>query len=363
MSLLKNGKRVGVAAPSHRAIHNLLDEVERVAAAEGVSFTGLKKRSTSEETVYKGRFITSESNNKVCEESDAQLVAGTAWLFARSAFDQQFDYLFLDEAGQTSLADTVAVATAARNIVLLGDPQQLPHVTQSPHPEGSGRSVLEHLLGDASTVAEDRGIFLANSWRMHPDVCRFVSDLSYDGRLVSAPGCERQGVRSSGLSGTGLRYVPVEHQHNAQQSPEEAEAIGSIVAKLLDGSATVTERDGPERALTAADILVVAPYNMQVRSLREQLPPEIEVGTVDKFQGREAAVVLFSMTSSSGDDVPRGLEFLFNRNRFNVAISRAKCLSVLVCSPCLLESRCQTVEQLRLVNAVCRFVEASGTPR
>ena len=357
MSLLKAGRRVGVTAPSHRAIHNLLEEVERVSLAEGFEFKGIKKRSTSDETVFDGRFITSESSNPVCEKADAQLIAGTGWLFARSAFDQCLDYLFIDEAGQTSLADTVAVGTAARNIVLLGDPQQLPHVTQSPHPDGSGCSVLEHLLGDAATIAEDRGIFLAKTWRMHPDVCGFVSELSYDGRLVSAAGCERQRVDAPVLDGTGLRYVPVEHQHNAQQAPEEAAVVARLVKTLLDGAATVTDRNGTARPLTAADILVITPYNMQVRCLRELLPPAVEVGTVDKFQGREAAVVFFSMTSSSGDDVPRGLEFLFNQNRFNVAVSRAKCLSVLVCSPRLLESRCHTVDQLRLVNAVCRFVQ------
>jgi superfamily I DNA and/or RNA helicase len=190
-------------------------------------------------------------------------------------------------------------------------------------------------------------------------VCRFVSELSYDGRLASAAGCDRQRVDTPGLSGTGLRYVPVEHQGNAQQSAEEAAAIATLVKSMLNDSSTVIDRDGNERRLTAADILVVAPYNMQVRGLRELLPADVEVGTVDKFQGREAAVVFFSMTSSSGDEVPRGLEFLFNRNRFNVAISRAKCLSVLVCSPRLLESRCHTVAQLRLVNAVCRFVATS----
>jgi uncharacterized protein len=217
--------------------------------------------------------------------------------------------------------------------------------------------VLEHLLGDAATVAEDRGLFLGTSWRMHPNVCEFVSELSYDGRLVSAKGCELQTVSSSGLNGEGLRYLAVDHRHKAQQSVEEAEAIAREIRLLLDGHATVTDRYGKTAALTATDILVVAPYNMQVRCLRDLLPAEIEVGTVDKFQGREAAVVFFSMTSSSGEDVPRGLEFLFNQNRLNVAISRAKCLSIVACSPRLLEARCRTVEQMRLVNSLCRFVD------
>jgi uncharacterized protein len=192
---------------------------------------------------------------------------------------------------------------------------------------------------------------------MHPDVCSFVSELSYDGRLSSADGCDRNMVRASALSGTGLRYVPVEHRHNSQQSIEEATAIARLVETLLDGQSSVVDRLGIERQLTGSDILVVAPYNMQVRALRERLPERVEVGTVDKFQGREAAVVFFSMTSSSGDDVPRGVEFVFNRNRFNVAVSRAKCLSVLISSPRLLESRCHTIEQVRLVNAATQFVE------
>lgn len=356
LALIAAGKRVGVTAPSHRAIHNVLDEIERVAEGTGITFTGHKKRSASDETAFEGDFITSVATNEECEGSDAQLIAGTAWLFARKGMDQALDYLFIDEAGQIALADAVAVGTSARNVVLLGDPRQLPHVTQNAHPDGSGCSVLEYLLGNAVTVADDRGVFLAKSWRMHPDICRFVSEHSYEGRLQSAPGCELQKVSSGGLSGAGLRYIPVHHRHNAQQSPEEADAIAREVRRLLDGG-TVTDNKGRTASLTNADILVVAPYNMQVRCLHDLLPGGVEVGTVDKFQGRQAAVVFFSMASSSGDDVPRGLEFLFNLNRFNVAISRAKCLSVLVCSPQLLEARCRTVEQMQLVNVLCRFVE------
>jgi uncharacterized protein len=323
-----------------------------------VSFEGLKKRSEAEETAFEGELITSVRTSEECEGSNAPLIAGTAWLFAREGMDQALDYLFIDEAGQVSLADAVAVGTCARNIVLLGDPQQLPHVTRNTHPGGSGCSVLEYLLGDAATVAEDRGLFLANSWRMHPDICRFVSDNSYEGRLVSAPGCDLQTVLSAGLSGAGLRFVAVDHRHNAQQSPEEAEAIAAEVRRLLQG-ATVTDREGRTTALSPSEVLVVAPYNMQVRCLREVLPEGVEVGTVDKFQGRQAAVVFFSMASSSGEDVPRGLEFLFNQNRFNVAVSRAKCLSVVVCSPRLFDTRCRTVEQMRLVNALCKFSESA----
>jgi uncharacterized protein len=286
------------------------------------------------------------------------LIAGTAWLFARPGMDRALDYLFIDEAGQFALADAVAVGTAARNLVLLGDPQQLPHVTQNSHPEASGASVLGHLLGDSATIPSDRGLFLAMSWRMHPEVSAFVSEHSYDGRLESAPGCERQQIASASLSGAGTRLLAIDHRHNAQQSPEEAAAIATACQHLL-ATGTVTDRDGLVRPLTAADILVVAPYNMQVRCLRESLPDTIEVGTVDKFQGREAPVVFFSMTSSSADDVPRGLEFLFNRHRFNVAISRAKSLSIVVASPRLLDAPCRSVEQMALVNTLCRFAETA----
>jgi ATP-dependent exoDNAse (exonuclease V) alpha subunit len=360
VALIRDGKRVGVAATSHKAIHNLLEEVEDVATREGVRFRGLKKSTAGDdETRFHGRLFENTDKPRECETSDADLIAGTSWLFAREGMQEKLDYLFIDEAGQMSLADALAMATAARKVVLLGDPQQLPHVTQGVHPEGSGCSVLEHLLGSDQTVRDNRGLFLARSWRMHPDVCRFISELAYEGRLSSAEGRERQRVESPGLSGTGLRYIPVAHEGNAQQSAEEARVVAEQVRLLLDGG-TFTDHEGTSRSLTPKDVLVVAPYNMHVRCLRAILPDGVQVGTVDKFQGREAPIVFFSMASSTGDDVPRGLEFLFSRNRFNVAISRAKCLSVVVCSPRLLEARCRTVEQMRLVNALCRFVEAAS---
>jgi superfamily I DNA and/or RNA helicase len=225
--------------------------------------------------------------------------------------------------------------------------------------------VLEHLLEDQSTVARtvapDRGLFLEETWRMHPDVCGFISDLAYDGRLRSEAGCRTQRIDSAGLIGTGLRYLPIDHTGNAQQSHEEADVIAAEVRRLLE-TGTFTDRDGRRTRLTPADILVVAPYNMQVRCLLNALPAGVEAGTVDKFQGRQAPVVFFSMATSSGEDIPRGLDFLFSRNRLNVAISRAKAMAVLVCSPRLLETRCRTVEQMRLANGLCAFVEHTNAP-
>jgi predicted RecB family nuclease len=359
VSSIAAGRRIGVAALSHKAINNLLEEVEKVATELKVNFGGLKKCGDADDC-FNGTFIENTMDNADCENSDAQLIAGTSWLFSREAMHGRIDCLFIDEAGQLSLADTIAMGTAATNVVLLGDPQQLPQIQQGIHPIEASRSALEHLLLDAATVAQDRGIFQERTYRMHPAVCAYVSELAYDGRLRSADGCERQVIMSSGLTGAGIRYIPVPHEGNRQASAEEADAIRREVELLLaDG--TFTDVKGATRRLTPADILVVAPYNMQVHCLRERLPGGVDVGTVDKFQGREAPIVFFSMASSCGDDVPRGLEFLFSRNRLNVAISRARVLAVVVCSPVLLRTRCRTVDQMRLVNHLCRFVQDAAS--
>jgi predicted RecB family nuclease len=351
VDLIAKGRRVGVTATSHKAIHNLLDEVERVAAAEHVVFRGLKKGDE-----YEGAFVhtSSDQDDFSSPEDDVLLLAGTSWLFSRGDMaGAGIDTLFVDEAGQVSLADALASGTNARNLVLLGDPQQLAQVSQGRHPIGADASVLEHLLADDETVPPERGLFLGVTWRMHPDVCAFVSDTSYEGRLHAAPPCARQGTSF----GTGLRFLAVEHEGNRGSSVEEADRIAAELERVLAG--TWTDSQGVIRSIGPSDVLVVAPYNAQVRCLRARLPAEVRVGTVDKFQGQEAPIVFFSMASSSGEDVPRNVEFLFSRNRLNVAISRAQCLAYLVASPRLLEINCRTVEQMRLANALCRFVETA----
>jgi predicted RecB family nuclease len=361
VGLIQRGLRVGVAATSHKAIHKLLDDIEEAADEGEVSFRGLKKASAQNpDSAYHSERIESTNSNSAFpgDPSEHQLLAGTGWLWSRKEMREAVDVLFVDEAGQVSLADALAVSQGARNVVLLGDPQQLAHVSQGVHPRGSGSSVLRHLLGDAETVAPDRGVFLDRTFRMHPDVCRFVSDAMYDGRLSSVSGLEGQRVESVGISGAGLRVAFVDHFDNRQRAPEEADRIADEVAALLAGG-RFTEPDGTERCLTLDDVLVVAPYNMQVRCLRDRLPPGTRVGTVDKFQGQQAPIVFFSMTSSTGEDVPRGMDFLFSRNRLNVAVSRARAIAVVVCSQPLLSTRCSSVEQMRLVNALCRFADSA----
>jgi predicted RecB family nuclease len=346
-ALIAAGKRVGVASQSHKAIHNLLDAVEEAAVEDGLAFQGLKRGDE-----YANRFIRNGELHEMTDP-DYALVAGTAWLFAREELDQTLDVLVIDEAGQISLADALAMGTSAKAVILLGDPLQLAQVSQGVHPSGSGASVLEHLLAEHGTIPEDRGIFLTQTRRMHPAVCEYVSDAFYEGRLDAIPECAE---RSTSL-GVGIRWLPVEHDGDRVESVEEADAIAAEIERVLAG--TFIDVKGP-RPLRTSDVMVVAPYNAQVRLLTERLTDGVEIGTVDKFQGRQAPVVFYSMTTSSGEDVPHGLEFLFSRHRLNVAISRAQCLAYLVCSPGLLEVNCKTIEQMRLANALCRFAELAA---
>lgn len=356
VAALRAGRRVAITAPSHAAIHNLLDAVEQHAHEHGARLDGVYKgdgydsRHGLIETVGAHRGVT----------ADHRLVAGTAWTLAREEHREAFDLLFADEAGQLALADTVAAGACARGIVLLGDPQQLPQVTQAQHPGSAGCSALEHLLDGADTIPPARGVLLTETWRMHPDVCAFVSERSYERRLHARAACARRTVTASGpLSGAGLRLLEVAHEGCSQASEREAEAIAAACRDLLDGG-TVTDADGATRPLGPEDVMVVAPYNLAVRCIAERVPDGVQVGTVDRFQGREAPVVFFAMTSSTGDDVPRGLDFVFNRNRLNVAISRAQCLAVLVHSPALLDADCRTLEAMELVAGACRFAELAA---
>lgn len=357
VAALQRNLRVGITAQSHAAIQNMLRDVEDHAAEIGAEFSASYKGG-GYDSAY-GLVEIAADNGDVTD--DHQLVAGTPWLLARPEHHERFDVLFVDEAGQLSLASTAAAGTSAESLVLLGDPQQLPQVTQAEHPGGSGASVLEHLLQSESTIPVGRGVLLTESWRMHPDVCKFVSERSYDGRLHSRRACAQRGLDApvGVLSGTGLRVLEVEHERRSQASPEEAEAIATACRSLLDGG-QVTDDQCEASPLEPSDIMVVAPYNLAVRSIGDAVPAGVRVGTVDRFQGQQAAVVFYALTCSSGEDVPRGLDFLFNANRLNVAISRAECLAILVHNPRLLEADCPTLDVMRLVDGLCRFWEMAA---
>jgi predicted RecB family nuclease len=355
VELLRRGVRIGVSSNSHRAINNLLEAVERVAAQQSFKFRGAKKCS-SDEGRLNGTCIEDVFDNAPMEGGGYQLLAGTAWLFSRPALDQAVDFLFIDEAGQVSLANVVAMGTCAKNIVLLGDQMQLGQPIQGVHPGNSGDSSLEYLLEGQATIPTERGVFLGTTWRMHPDVCGFISDAVYDGRLKPAPHTASQALvlgknSHPELRPAGIRFIEAQHDACSQSSEEEAAIVRELVENLL--TQRFRDKTGTEHPLRLENILVVAPYNVQVNLLKRSLPEGTRVGTVDKFQGQEAEVVIVSMTTSSGEYMPRFMDFLYSKNRLNVAVSRARSLAIVIANPALLTIPCRSPDDMAMVNTLC----------
>ena len=356
-TLAKAGKTVGVTANSHKVIRNILDDVIEAAAEMKVPIQCVQKVSDETDDIPGLVFTTDNKTLLNAIGTTCQVSAGTAWLWARPDAFEALDVLFIDEVAQMSLANVLAVSQAANTVVLLGDPRQLEQPMQGSHPEGTDVSALDHILGDHATIPADRGLFLEETWRLHPDICSFTSELFYESRLQSRPGLEQQVIVSdSTIIGAGLRFLPVSHSGNQSSSPEEADAIKALVDELLKSKATWINSGGVKSLITLSDILIIAPYNNQVFELQERIPGG-RIGTVDKFQGQEAPVVIYSMTTSSHADAPRGMEFLYSSNRLNVATSRAKCVCILVGSPRLFEAECRTPRQMQLANAFCRYLE------
>ena len=353
-ALVNAGRRVGVTAMTHLANDNLMAAVVERFTADGAlgDLRAVRKHDTA-----RVPGVSYINDNTKCAEGDFNVVSGTPWLHASRAMrDHPVDVLVIDEAGQLSLADAIAASISATNVILLGDPQQLPQVAQASHPHGSGASALEHMLNGAPTMPPDQGVFLDTTRRMHSSVNGFISEVMYEGRLGVHESCERQVTRE----GTGLRWLRVVHDGCDTSSEIEAQRIAERLRSLMD--TPWTDQHGETKLLRPADFMVVAPYNDQVRLIRNVLgsnkrTAKVEVGTVDRFQGREAAVVLFSMATSSADYMPRSADFLFSKNRLNVAISRARCLAFLVCTDKLLATRAKTVEEIKMIGALCSFVE------
>ncbi len=371
VEFVNHGRRVGITAVSHKVVTKLLQEMCVAARQAGVRLQAIQKLGDEDDEGCEDPMVALTQNNEEVRaglvSGAAQVAAGTAWLWARDEIASSVDVLFVDEASQMSLANVLAVSQVAGSIVLLGDPQQLDQPQRGIHPPGADVSALAHLLGEHATIDPDQGLFLAETWRLHPDICAFTSELFYDGRLVSRPENRYQRLNSAGpLDGTGLRYVPVEHTGNQNESLEEVERVAELVDGLLRNRATWTDKKAETSTLRLGDILVVAPYNAQVSALAQKLPSGARVGTVDKFQGQQAPVVFYSMATSSPEDAPRGMEFLYSLNRLNVAISRAQCVAVIVASPALFQVQCRMPRQIELANALCRFLEMAqlveGTP-
>ena len=362
--LVKQGKKIGITALSHKVIRKLLDEVCDAAREEKIDIGCIQRvqdREDHEETAQILISLENETPLAGLQSGATKIVGGTSWLWARPEYFESVDVLFIDEAGQMALADVVAVAQAGKNIVLIGDPQQLERPLKGSHPPGAEKSALEHLLGDHKTIPVDMGLLLPQTRRMHPKVCEFTSELFYEGKLTSHPVTHPLEVEGHpNFSGAGLWLVPVEHDGNRNSAPQEVEAVARIVETLIAPGVNWFYGVGNRRPLKLGDILIVAPYNAQVSDLLVRMP-DANVGTVDKFQGQEAAVVIYSLTTSTPQDAPRGMEFLYSLNRLNVATSRAKSVVILVASPRLLEPECKTPRQMQLANALCRYLELATT--
>ena len=362
VDLVRAGKKVGVTANSHQVIRYLLDGVVTAAIAEGVPVRCLDKISTKADTPPAG--IEEETDAKATvqkiQSRAYDVVGGTAWVWSKESLAEAIDVLVIDEAGQMSLANVLACSQAAKSLVLLGDPQQLEQPEKASHPEGSDLSALEYLLKGHETMPEARGLFLGETFRLHPAICSFTSDLFYEGKLHPHPDLSRQSLLGpTPYAGAGLHFVPVPHDGNQTSSPEEAERTREILESLTQHGVTFTDPQGHTKPLALADILVVAPYNAHVSEMASRVPGA-RVGTVDRFQGQEAPVVIYAMATSRPEEAPRGMGFLFNRNRLNVAISRARCVCILVGNPELFEPECRTPEEMRMANAFCAYLGRAG---
>jgi uncharacterized protein len=389
LALIAAGRTVGVTANSHKVIGNVLEAVVTAAKETGArTATGARivigqKPAGDEEPACADAEPLGDARDIAAALATGTLhvVGGTAWLWSTAAMAGSVDVLLVDEAGQFSLANTVAVSPAGRSLVLLGDPQQLDQPLKGSHPPGAERSALAHLLSGApgepphATMPPGRGLFLEKTWRLHPAICAYTSELFYASQLHPVEGLERQAIdgavrraldpADAGVDGSGVRWLPVEHAGNDTRSIEEAAAIVEVVRNLLHGGARWTSRHGVETPLRLEDIVIVAPYNAHVDQVAAALAsagfPGARVGTVDKFQGQEAPLSIYAMGSSSPQDAPRGMEFLYSLNRLNVATSRARCVALVVASPALVRVSCATPRQMQLANALCRLVEVAST--
>lgn len=388
LHLLNQGKTIAISANSHSVIANLLGRVAKSQTQTQTKLTPTGATPPSLTTTWQIAKVRSDSEDSIpgvtftkeITESlppTFQLVGATVYKLCRLEAIAQFDYLFVDEAGQVSLANLVAMARCAQNLVLIGDPMQLEQPIQGSHPGESGQSALGYFLKGRATIPPDLGLFLGTSYRMNPEICHFISEAIYDGRLDHAqetkfhqllPATTKEPVGSpqpttmdrpnrteAHIKPAGLWFIPVTHEGNTQSSLEEVEVIESLVQRLL-GTPYRSDRGQKTGQLTGLDILVVAPYNHQVNQLAERLGDRARCGTVDKFQGQEAPVAIVSMTASSIDDAARGMDFLLNRNRLNVAVSRAQCLAIVVGCPKLAQTTCTTLEQMVQLNLFCKLL-------
>ena len=357
--LVKTGAKIGVSSNSHKAINNLLLSTAKFCREEGINATFACTKETEPELIDAGVSIL--NNNNLTNHVEPGCVLGTtAWGFSRDDMSEQLDYLFVDEAGQVSIANLVAMSRSSKNLVLMGDQMQLGQPSQGTHPAESGLSILDYLLHDTPTISNDMGVFLGTTYRMHSAVNQFISTHIYDGKLESHPDNDKRTIKVpndyKGILNkeAGIIFSAVCHEGNTQASDEEVAEIETMVNQLL--GRTFTELSDKSRPVTLDDMLFVAPYNHQVSKLKQVFGSQAKVGSVDKFQGQEAPIVFLSMCASDASESPRGLDFLFDKHRINVAISRAQSLAIIVGNPRMVSTPVNRVDQLKtinLFNALC----------
>ena len=358
IELMKAGKKVGVTSNSHEAIKTLLKTIEQQAEDQNFEFSGMRKAKSSDK--YDWKFIKDITVSKPLNMDDYSLYAGTSWFFVDPRMHKTLDYLFIDEAGQVALGTTIANATSAKNLVLIGDQMQLSQPMRAKHEGYARMSSLDFILEDKDTISADRGIFLNTTRRLNNKICDFISSSFYDSRLTSDPITETRSInlKLDPIKDEGLFYVPIEHTGCSQRSDEEADLVEKTYNKIINKEFKVGDTTGK---ISAKDIMVVAPYNAQANNIREKLKKkfkdDVRVGTIDLFQGQEAKVVLISMTTSDVESLPRHKDFFFSRNRLNVAISRAECVAIIIFNENLLLASASSIKEMKLMNSFCKLLE------
>ncbi|NOX09795.1 MAG: TM0106 family RecB-like putative nuclease [Gammaproteobacteria bacterium] len=357
-ALLKLNKRIGICSNSHKAINNLLIGAVKTCQVQGIEGYFACNKNTDPELEELDVEII--GNPAIANHIDGPCIIGTtAWGFSRKELEKSFDYLFIDEAGQVSVSNLIAISQATNNLILMGDQMQLGQPTQGSHPAESGLSILDYLLHDSPTISETMGVFLAMTYRMHSAVNDFISHAIYEGKLESDPDNDQQLIAvPKNYQGpldkeAGIIYIPIDHEGNQQASDEEVAAIKKLSKQLLGRE--FTDKEGNQRKIGWDDILYVAPYNLQVTNLQKALGKKARVGSVDKFQGQEAPIVFLSMCSSDAGDSPRGIDFLFDKHRINVAVSRAQAMTIVVANPTLRIQNASNIKQQNAINIFCRL--------
>ena len=365
-SLLANGKRIGIMSNSHAAIMNLLEPLAKeLPNTQIVKITGYDSNKDFEEkfppeTYSNFKYRGSMSFTKALPYKSFEVIGATVFGFSKEiTHEHPLDYLFVDEASQVALANLVVASGAAKNIILMGDQMQLEQPIQAAHPGDAGASALDFMLKGHAVIPKDKGIFLERTYRMHQDVCEPLSEIVYEGKLQADEDNRYQAIVINApeliTKKNGILPIFVEHSGNTQSSEEEVEKIKALIAELKTGQ--FINKQQQSEAITDKSILIVAPYNMQVNLLKEKLGPDYQIGTIDKFQGQEAPVVVISMAVSDVDDSPRGLDFIFDKHRLNVAISRAKALAIIVANKDLNDCAVNSLSQMEKVGFFCRLLE------